>query len=443
MDSSRHRALHFLALAVCVYFAVHGVSTGLKPVGSDFTVYYRAAEAVLAGQDPTRVEFYIYLPIFAVLVAPLALLPYAAALVLWQAASLAALVWITGRCARWCEGEGTRPWLAWVPLVACLRLVDSNFSNGQANLLVLAAIVAGIDAVMRQRDGRGGAWLGAAAAAKILPAGLLLVFVMRGRVRVVVTACLIVVGGLVLPALVLGWSGNVAALEHWWHTQPEPYLRGGRALLAHRDYIPGQSLTATAYRLLSKTPITSSADPDTTAELVDLDPDTVKWIVRGIGFVSLAFITASLVVSRRRAARNALLREIALVMCFALILGPLVHKAHMVWLLVPYTLLFAGVPAGLGVWMRRVRWTFVALSIVLIGLTPPALLGRFLATWVLQHNAVFFGLVCVTCALSIDVWNARRPDLSAETVPERGSAGILRTEPANSPAPAIEGSQPR
>jgi hypothetical protein len=316
---------------------------------------------------------------------------------------------------------------------------------------VLAAIVAAIDAVLRQRDGRGGAWFGAAAAAKILPAGLFLVFVMRGRVRVVATAFLVVVVGLVLPALVLGWNGNIAALEHWWQTQPAPYLAGGRALLAHRDYIPGQSLTATAYRLLSKTPITSSADPDTTAELVDLDPDTVKWIVRGIGFLSVAFLTVSLVVSRRRDARHAVLREVALAMCFAMILGPLVHKAHLVWLLVPYALLFAGAPAGLGVGMRRLRWTFVALSIVLIGLTPPTLLGRFLATWVLQHNAVFFGLVSLTCALSIDVWNARRPDLIAESVPGRSSAGILRAsepanspapaEPANSPAPAIEGTR--
>jgi len=90
-----------------------------------------------------------------------------------------------------------------------------------------------------------------------------------------------------------------------------------------------------------------------------------------------------------------------------LLLGPLVHKAHLVWLLLPFTLLFAGSPDGLGIGARRLRWTFVALAVILIGLTSPALLGRFLAAWVVQHNSVFFGLVCVTVALSIDAWNAR------------------------------------
>lgn len=426
---NRHRVVRLLAFGLCVYFAIHGVRAGLKPAGSDFTIYYRAGEAVLAGRDPLGVHDYIYLPIFALLVAPFALLHEVAALILWQVASFATLIWITKRCASWCGGDTDRPWLVWLPLVACLRLVDSNFVNGQANLFVLAAVVAAIDAVLTSREGRGGAWFGAAAAAKILPAGLLLVFLLRGRLRVVFIALSMLVLGLLLPTLVLGWSGNVSALTHWWRTQPQPYLEGGRALLEHREYVPGQSLTATAYRLLSKTPSTSRADPNTTAEIVDLDPDTVKWIVRGVALACVAFLAASLVVSRRRNAPLAVLREIALAMCFVLILGPLVHKAHFVWLLVPYTLLFAGTPVGVGSGMRRLRWTFIALSIALIGLTPPALLGRYLATWVLQHNSIFFGLVCVTCALSIDVWSAKSTELKAATVPDQDGAGILRAIP--------------
>ena len=47
-------------------------------------------------------------------------------------------------------------------------------------------------------------------------------------------------------------------------------------------------------------------------------------------------LVASLLVSARRDVAGATLREFALAMCFALALAPLVHKAHMVWLLVPY-----------------------------------------------------------------------------------------------------------
>jgi hypothetical protein len=418
--------LRILVLGVCVFFAVKGVRAGLKPAGSDFTIYYDAGRAVLAGQDPLQVEHYIYLPVFALLMAPLALLPYTAALVVWQAASFAALVWITARCRRFADSDGKRPWLAWLPLLVCLRLVDSNLTNGQANLFVLAAIVAALAAAVSSRDGRAGAWFGAGAAAKVLPVGLLVAFALRGRIRVVATALAVLATGLVLPALVLGWRGNADALAHWWRTQPEPYLRGGNELLEAREYLPGQSLTATAYRLLTRTPSTSSADPSTTDEIVALDPDVVKWIVRAVGCACAAFLIASLAVSRRRAAEGALVREVALAMCFAVMLGPLVHKAHMVWLLLPYALLFAGTPDGVGPVARRVRWTFVGLSIAFIGLTAPALLGRYLGTWALRHNAVFFGVVCVTVALAIDVWRARSRDLSAETVPGRIDAGILR-----------------
>jgi len=404
---SRHRLLLVVALAICVYFAIHGVHAGLKEGGSDFTIYYRAGEVAWAGHDPTRVEQYIYLPVFAVLISPLTLLPHAVALVLWQAVSFAALCFVVLRCVRLCDAEGKQPWLLWLPLVACLRLVDSNFSNGQANLLVLAVVLLGIESCRVGHDGRGGFWLGLASALKILPAGLSIVLLMRGRFRVVATVIASLIAGLVLPALVLGWSANASALEHWWSTQPLPYLEGGRALLAERDYLPGQSLTASAYRLLTKTPSTSRADPEVTADLVDLDPDTVKWIVRAIGIASLAFLAATLAVSRKRAAPLAFVREVSLAMCFVLLLGPLVHKAHLVWLLLPFTLLFAGSPDGLGIGARRLRWTFVALAVILIGLTSPALLGRFLAAWVVQHNSVFFGLVCVTVALSIDAWNAR------------------------------------
>src|SRR6186713_3599334 len=86
-----HRLLRWLALGACALFAAHGLHAALRPAGSDFTVFYRAGEALLAGRDPTEVERYLYLPAFALAVAPLALLPYAWAAGAWQVASLGAL----------------------------------------------------------------------------------------------------------------------------------------------------------------------------------------------------------------------------------------------------------------------------------------------------------------------------------------------------------------
>lgn len=412
-----HGLLRGLALALCVFFAVHGVHAGLRPIGSDFTVFYRAGEELLAGRDPERVARFLYLPAFALAIAPLALLPYTLALVLWQFASLAALVWLTQRCARWCahpSGE-PRPWLDWLPLVVCLRLVDSNLANGQANLLVLALVVAGGEAWLRARDGRAGALLGCAAAFKVLPVLLVLVFLARRSRRALLASAASLGAWLLLPALVLGWRGNLDSLALWWRAVPLPHLQGGRALLEQNTYLPGQSLTAVAYRLLSATPATARGTEGPTAELVDLDPDTVVWIVRALQASALALLCATLLVSARRETPAARVHELALALCFALALGPLVHKAHMSWLLLAHAVLLSGPPPGLARIPRLARTLLIVLSIAFIGLTPPAIVGRAFATRALMLNSIFLGLVAVTTALLIDVWC-----VATEVLPAKG-----------------------
>lgn len=425
--ASGHRILRGLLLAACVYFALHGVRAGLRPIGSDFTIFYRAGEALLAGRDPTTVERFLYLPPFALAMAPLALLPYGLALVLWQLASLAALVWITTRAVRWCAREcgGARPWLLWMPLLACLRLVDSNLANGQANLLVLAGIVAALEAWLDGRQGRAGAYLGLATALKVVPGALVLVFLAHRQGRALRAWLLALVTSLALPALVLGPAGALASLERWHELQVLPYLRGGQALLDERGYLPGQSLTATAYRLLTASPATARGPDGPTAELVALDPETVKWIVRGVGVLALALLGTGLLVSARRRVPGARLREVAWTMGFALALAPLVHKAHMVWLLVPFAVLGNGGPPGQSRRARRARALLIGAAVACIGLTTPALLGRALATWSLAHDSVFVGLLCVLAALGIDL-AAREPPApaaGAPTAPRRSTAG--------------------
>lgn len=418
--TSGHRILRGLLLLACVFFALHGVRAGLRPIGSDFTVFYRAGEALLEGRDPTTVERFLYLPPFALAMVPFALLPYGVALVAWQVASLAALVAITAAAARWCAREcGTaRPWLAWMPLLACLRLVDSNLANGQANLLVLAVVAAAIEAWLAGREGRAGAWLGVATALKVVPGALLLVFLARRQGRAARGWLLALAACLALPALVLGPAGLLASLERWRESQVLPYLRGGQSLLDERGYLPGQSLTATAYRLLTASPATARGAEGPTAELVDLDPETVKWIVRGVTGLALAGLGLGLVVSVRRDAPGARLREVAWAMGFALALAPLVHKAHMVWLLVPFAVLGNGGPPGQSRPARIARAVLIGAAVACIGLTTPALLGRELATWSLAHDSVFVGLSCVLAALGIDLAAARAP-----TGPPRSTAG--------------------
>lgn len=209
----------------------------------------------------------------------------------------------------------------------------------------------------------------------------------------------------ILPCFALRIAGNVQGLQLWWQHQTSPYLQGGEVLLEERAYLPGQSLTATAYRLLSAVPSTAEDRP-ATANVADLAPQRVQSIVR---VLELGYL-AVLVLAWRRARRRGWDRwlvQISLTICVALCLAPLIHKAHMVWLLLPYTVLLAQDESTLSSGVRSCRRALIALSVLLIGATTPALLGRTLATWQLAHNAIFFGLQCVLAALLVSVFAER------------------------------------
>jgi hypothetical protein len=134
----------------------------------------------------------------------------------------------------------------------------------------------------------------------------------------------------------------------------------------------------------------------------------VSRIVRAVELAVVLGLAATIRRSIRGGATLARLREAALCIACALLLAPLVHKAHMVWMLVPYALLLGGVPVGLSRAARRARWSAVALSVLFAGASTPALLGRALATGALSRNAVGIGVLFGAIALAIDVWCARR-----------------------------------
>lgn len=82
--------LGLLTAAVAVY---RGVSEGY--LGEDAHAYWVAArDGISYGRAPGTVDAYLYSPAFALLVTPLALLPWPAFLAVWIAIDVAALVWL-------------------------------------------------------------------------------------------------------------------------------------------------------------------------------------------------------------------------------------------------------------------------------------------------------------------------------------------------------------
>ena len=173
------------ALAI---YALILVQAGLHH--QDVDAYLAAGRAVWHGQplytaflqhpfpDPTLRPAYIYPPVFALVVAPLAVLPDAAANVIWlvigQASLAAALVLVL----RWLRPSA---WAATAILCATVTFypVWIDAVQGQANLPILLLVTAGIAGIVRGQP-RFAAALGLAAALKLTP-GILLVWLLLDR----------------------------------------------------------------------------------------------------------------------------------------------------------------------------------------------------------------------------------------------------------------------
>jgi alpha-1,2-mannosyltransferase len=220
----------------------------------DFGVYLAAGRDVLHGQplyaaflhhpfpDATLRPAYIYPPIFALLVAPLGLLPDGVAAALWMAIEQASLAVAVVVVLRW-----LRP-TRWA--VAALLFVTLTFyplwvdvAQGQANLLVLMLVTVGIVGVLRGQPAFG-ALIGAAAALKLTPLILIVWLLLDRRFR----AAAFVLGGFAILAgagLLLRFQDTLAYVG-----QVLPALGRGTAFYAN------QSLAGLLDRTTSSNPYT-------------------------------------------------------------------------------------------------------------------------------------------------------------------------------------------
>ncbi len=166
---------------------VSAVRSGTTPerYGNDFTVFYAAAQqAWLTGNPydiPTRVATpYLYPPLFAQLLVPLAWLPLPVAAFVWAVGNILAVSWLWRLVQRVLPPTPDRNlmyagwWLALGPILL------GNFLLGQVNLWIAAAITFALLAdAHRQHAVTGGLALAAAVSVKLAPALLIPYFVGR------------------------------------------------------------------------------------------------------------------------------------------------------------------------------------------------------------------------------------------------------------------------
>lgn len=225
-ETQRARGLYVLAAGVLVVLAILTVKAYLEGEPGDFIHFYDAARAVWKGEHlytyeelETELNWYAYLPLFAVLLAPLALLPLSVAGSLWAVANVAMLGIMLFICARECVSRLELPsrqgTLAAIMLVAMLPMLDKlrqELELGQSDILIGLCMVLGL-AWSDRRPILAGVMLGVATNVKLQGLIFLPYLIVRGRWRqagaLVGSSLLFALGG----SLLWGWERNLDYLR--------------------------------------------------------------------------------------------------------------------------------------------------------------------------------------------------------------------------------------
>lgn len=210
-------------LGLIVFAAALYVSIRVTRDMTDFKVYFTAAQRVVRAEPLYREAdgFFVfkYLPAFALIVSPLAAVDLPVARAVWFALSFALLVlFVRGSVREWSVRRLGESRLLLLVVVVMAKDYIRELSLGQTNVLFGVLVLAAIAAVRRNR----GAVAGTAIAASILvkPYGVIFIpwLAWTAGIGAAFTSAAIVIGALIAPMLLYGWSGNVDLLVAWYRT---------------------------------------------------------------------------------------------------------------------------------------------------------------------------------------------------------------------------------
>jgi alpha-1,2-mannosyltransferase len=258
---TRRTLPRFLLPAALAVLAIVLFNTSISREMADFEVYRRAGERSLASEPLYRVEdghfAFKYLPAFALAMAPAALLGDSAARFAWFALSWVCLAVLLGSSVRVLpDRRRSERSLILVAFVLMAKFYAHELVLGQANLVLGALLIGGLAAVRFRTPNVAALCIGAAIFIKPYAAILLPWLVATCGAAAGAVALALISGGLLLPAAVYGWSGNLGQLSGWWDivsSSTAPNLLGADniSLAAMWAKWIGPGATASALAMLS------------------------------------------------------------------------------------------------------------------------------------------------------------------------------------------------
>lgn len=219
MNVNRRRGTLLVVAAVCLIAAIKASTS--KSI--DIHVYLHAAGQFSSGQDiysNNPHNRYLYSPLFAMLLQPLAQIDWSWARFLWLIVNgLAGVrVWILLRrlAAPWLPALGRSRWLLGAGVVIlALEFLNQNLNLGQITLLILWLTVEGCLLVLGGRPVPGAALLALGVNIKIVPVLALAYLLCRRAWMGVGLSVAFLVFYAVFPAVQTGWTTNLELHERW------------------------------------------------------------------------------------------------------------------------------------------------------------------------------------------------------------------------------------
>jgi alpha-1,2-mannosyltransferase len=400
----------FLILAVLLsglYFA-HRSGANPQEYKNDFNVYYFASQEILAGRTPYENSLgdwtpYLYPPLLAELLAPVALLPLPVAAYLWFLISAASLFCALKMSSQLVLQKGMFDWIqlpqskivvpahqnrfeqigvAALTFAILLRFTLDNFDYGQVNIIVTALAIAHIYFFSKQKPVISSIALILAVAIKLTPAILLLYHIARRRWKYALANATLIAVVVLVSFVPFGTRSDDTFQTFFKRT----ILNEQKFDLA---YSGNQSLRGGLERLTQRYKI-------------------FDWLIPNPVTGGLVFLTFLLVMWRSR-------RETAAApfFCLMVLLSPLSWKQHFVILLFPIADLIAQTWREKRKGWRAILIAVLVLVFALFNLTSPRLIGIAAAEWCDAASLVLIGGLLIY-ATWLWLWIYPAPDDQVE-----------------------------
>ena len=220
MAGSRVTSRRLLALLAFVLLASIAYQTRIRHEMIDFVTWRQSVVRALNAEPLYRGEDghyqFKYFPAFAVLMAPFGAIDESSGKMLWFALSVAFLAallyWSIDALP---DRRRSKQLLLWITLALMAKFYAHELVLGQVNLMLGALLLAALLAIRNGRPLLAGAIVGATVFIK--PYALILVpwlLITQGRGAAAIAGFVVAVG-LMMPATVYGWSGNLELLRAW------------------------------------------------------------------------------------------------------------------------------------------------------------------------------------------------------------------------------------